>query len=450
MKTKTIEEINEKIKKGKAVVVTAEEMTRIVKEIGEKRAFKDIDVVTTATFGAMCSTGVFLNFGHADPPIKMTRVWLNDVPAYTGIAAVDAYIGATEPSEKLHIKYGGAHVIEDLVRRRKINLRAEAYGTDCYPRKKIETVITLEELNQAIMLNPRNAYQRYNAAINSSRKTLYTYMGKLLPEMGNISFSGAGELSPLMNDPDFETIGMGTRIFLGGSEGYIVGSGTQHSPETGFATLMVTGDLKNMSPEFLRAATFEGYGSTLYVGLGIPIPILNEGLAKKTGISDEEIFTSIIDYGVASRNRPLIKKVSYKELKSGLVEINGKTVRTSPLSSLHLARKVALILKEKIERGEFLLSLPVERLSLKGVTRPLMEKPDRAEIFVREEPSIPENKKIIKDEAICIHCGQCLSLCPLGLFTREENWSIVLEPDSCNACGLCADACPVKALNVRR
>jgi uncharacterized protein (DUF39 family)/NAD-dependent dihydropyrimidine dehydrogenase PreA subunit len=450
MKSKTIEEINKRIKNGKAVVVTADEMTKIVKEIGEKRAFKEIDVVTTATFGAMCSSGVFLNFGHSDPPIKMTKVWLNDVPAYTGIAAVDAYIGATEPSEKLHIKYGGAHVIEDLLRGREINLRAEAYGTDCYPRKKIETVITLEELNQAIMLNPRNSYQRYNSAINSSQKILYTYMGKLLPEMGNVTFSGSGELSPLMNDPDFETIGIGTRIFLCGGEGYVVGYGTQHSPETGFATLMVKGDLKSMSSEFLRAAVFEGYGCTLYVGIGVPIPVLNEGIARKTGISDEEIFTNIIDYGVQSRNRPVIKRVSYKELKSGYVEINGKRVKTSPLSSIYMAKKIAQILKEKIEKGEFLLTMPVERLPIKGSSKPLIEKQRRAEIFVRREPPIPENQNIVKDDSICINCGQCISICPLNLFSMDENWKVILDHESCISCGICIDACPVKALNVRK
>lgn len=450
MKFKTIEEINERIKKGKAVVVTAEEMTKIVKEIGEKRAFKEVDVVTTATFGAMCSSGVFLNFGHSEPPIKMSRVWLNDVPAYAGIAAVDAYIGATEPSENLHIKYGGAHVIEDLVRGREINLRAEAYGTDCYPRKEIETVIVLEELNQAIMLNPRNSYQRYNAAINLSRRTLYTYMGKLLPEMKNITFSGSGELSPLMNDPDFETIGIGTRIFLCGSEGYIVGCGTQHSPESSFATLMVKGDLNNMSPEFMRAAVFEGYGCTLYVGIGVPIPVLTTGIARKTGISDEDIFTNILDYGVPSRNRPVIKRVSYKELKSGYVEINGNKVKTSPLSSIYMAKKIASILKEKIEKGEFFLTMPVERLPIKGYSKPMIKKQKKAEIFVIREPHVPENKNIVKDESICIHCGQCVSVCPNNVFLIDKNWKVILDPEHCIACGICVDSCPVNALNVRQ
>lgn len=449
MKQKTIEEINERIKKGKAIVLTAEEMTKLVNEIGGKRAFKEVDVVTTATFGAMCSSGVFLNFGHSDPPIKMTRVWLNDVPAYTGIAAVDAYIGATEPSEKLHIKYGGAHVIEDLVKGKKINLRAEAYGTDCYPRKNIETVITLQELNQAIMLNPRNSYQRYNAATNSSKRTIYTYMGKLLPEMGNVTFSGAGELSPLINDPDLETIGIGTRIFLCGSAGYIIGNGTQHSPETGFATLMVKGDLKEMSPEFLRSAVFEGYGCTLYVGIGVPIPILNEGMAKKTGISDREIFTNIIDYGIQSRNRPVVKKVSYEELKSGYVEINEKRIKTSPLSSIFMAKRIAEILKKKIEKGEFFLTKSVERLPLKGSAKPLIENSEKAEILLRKEPRIPENMNLVRDESLCIHCGQCLSICPLDVFSKDENWKITVNYASCIACGICVDACPTKALSVR-
>ncbi|MHA2142831.1 MAG: homocysteine biosynthesis protein, partial [Candidatus Thorarchaeota archaeon] len=92
---KTIQEINEKIRDGSVRVVTGSEMTEIVAEIGADKAVHEVDVVTTGTFGAMCSSGVWMNFGHAEPPIRMTRVWLNDVEAYTGVSAVDAFIGAT-------------------------------------------------------------------------------------------------------------------------------------------------------------------------------------------------------------------------------------------------------------------------------------------------------------------------------------------------------------------
>ncbi|MCU0861075.1 MAG: homocysteine biosynthesis protein, partial [Methanomassiliicoccales archaeon] len=165
---RTYEEINQKIRKGEAVVMTAEEVIGLVEREGVEKAAREVDVVTTGTFGAMCSSGAFINFGHSEPPIKMTKVWLNDVPAYTGIAAVDAYIGATELREDGNMEYGGAHVIEDLVARRPVRLRATSYGTDCYPRKEIDTYISLATVNQAYMYNPRNSYQNYGVASNSS------------------------------------------------------------------------------------------------------------------------------------------------------------------------------------------------------------------------------------------------------------------------------------------
>ncbi|MHA1278027.1 MAG: homocysteine biosynthesis protein [Candidatus Helarchaeota archaeon] len=371
MVRKTYAEINEKIKKGDAVVVTAEEMISIVQEKGEEAAAKDVDVVTTGTFGAMCSSGAFLNFGHADPPIKMERVWLNGVEAYHGTAAVDAYLGATKMSESRPFEYGGGHVIEDLISGKAIELRATAYGTDCYPLKKVETVITLDDLNQAILCNPRNGYQKYNVATNGRHETIYTYMGKLLSNYRNATYSGAGCLSPLNNDPDYETIGIGTRIFLGGGIGYVIGEGTQHNPITGFGTLMVKGDLKQMSPRYLRGASFTHYGTSMYVGLGIPIPILNEGLARKTAITDAAIITNVYDYGVPARKRPILRKVTYNELKSGKIELNGREIPVSSLSSLKLAREIAETLKEWIQKSEFFLSPPIERLSTTRIFNPM-------------------------------------------------------------------------------
>ncbi|MHB8055514.1 MAG: homocysteine biosynthesis protein [Candidatus Aminicenantales bacterium] len=372
---KTIEQINEKIARKTAKVVRADRMTEIVREIGPDRAAEEVDVVTTGTFGAMCSSGVWLNFGHSEPPIKMSRVWLNDVEAYAGVAAVDAYLGATQLSETEGLRYGGAHVIEDLLRGKTVTLRAIAYGTDCYPRKEILTTLSLDDLNTALLFNPRNGYQRYNAATNASQRKIRTYMGTLLPNLGNVTYSGAGSLSPLSNDPDYRTIGLGTKIFLGGAEGFVTGPGTQHNPEQGFGTLMVQGDLKRMSTVFLRAASFPGYGCTMYVGLGIPIPILDADLARRTAVSDEEISTKIYDYSVPSRTRPALKITNYAELKSGRVEIGGKSVPTASLSSLTLARRVADELKRRIETGLFSLTAPVQTLPTKAVVRPLEVRP---------------------------------------------------------------------------
>lgn len=372
MKTiRTIEQINEKIVKGEATVVTAEEMTEIVKSHGVEVAARDVDVVTTGTFGAMCSSGLFLNFGHSDPPIKMENLTLNGVEAYHGNAAVDAYLGVTKMHPERKFEYGGGHVIEDLVSGKEVELVATGYGTDCYPRKSVRTTVTIDDLNQTILCNPRNAYQRYNAATNGRDELIYTYMGKLLPDHGNATYSGAGELNPLSNDPDYETIGVGTKILLGGGTGYVTGSGTQHDPVNEFGTLMVQGDLKKMTSRFLRGGSFTNYGTTLYVGLGIPIPILNEGLAKKTGISDKEIRTSLLDYGIPRRSRPILKETDYEELKSGEIRLKGRTIPVASLSSLKLAREVALTLKRWIEEGKFLITSPQERLPTTGNFKPM-------------------------------------------------------------------------------
>lgn len=373
MVEKSVQEINKKIEDGSVNVVTAEEMVGIVEELGAKGAAREVDVVTTGTFGAMCSSGLMFNLGHSEPPIKIQKVWLNDVEAYSGLAAVDAYLGAAQISETRGIEYGGAHVIEDLIRGKEINVHATSCGTDCYPRKVLDTTLTLDDLNEAILLNPRNAYQNYAAATNSSKRILHTYMGELLPKFGNVTYSGAGVLSPLSNDPDYETIGLGTRIFMGGAQGYVIGNGTQNSPTNGFGTLMLKGNLKEMSSDYVRAASFTGYGSTLYMGIGIPIPILNEKIAKASAVTDRDIVTEILDYGAGSRDKPVIREVNYSELRSGMVDINGKETPTSSMSSFKNARKIANELKEWVKHGKFFISTPVERLSRTGVVKPMKQ-----------------------------------------------------------------------------
>lgn len=375
---KTIREINEKIKSGDVVVVTAEEIIDIVKNQGPVEAARQVDVVTTGTFAPMCSSGAFINFGHSTPTIKASKVWLNRVPAYAGVAAVDCYIGATEaveddPLNKVYpgeFNYGGGHVIQDLVAGKKVSLKATAYGTDCYPNRLVEKEVTLRTLPQATLCNPRNGYQNYNCAVNFTKKTIYTYMGALKPNAANANYCSAGQLSPLFNDPYYKTIGLGTRIFLGGGEGYVTWHGTQHKPSvkrnkkgvpvSPAGTLWVMGDLKKMSPKWLVGMSLQGYGCSLAVGLGIPIPILNEEIAGYTGISDEDIVTQIIDYGndYANGVARSYGQVSYAELKSGHIKLNGQEVPTVPLSSMVKAREIANILKKNISQGKFTLGEP--------------------------------------------------------------------------------------------
>ncbi len=380
--SKTYQEINEKIRQGKAVVVTAEEMIDVVERHGDVEAARKIDVVTTGTFGPMCSSGAFLNFGHTSPKIRASKVWLNDVSAYGGVAAVDCYLGATEvvegdPLNSVYpgeFNYGGGHVIQDLVAGKAVRLRAESYGTDCYPARKYERTMTLQDFRDATLFNPRNAYQNYNCAVNVSDRIIYTYMGMLRPRMANVAYSSAGQLSPLFNDPYYKTIGIGTRIFLGGAQGFVAWPGTQHNPNVergkngvpmgGAGTIATIGNLKEMSPEWLVGASVLGYGVSLFVGVGIPIPILNEEMARYTAVKDEDIHTRIYDYSMdyPKGENKVIGEVNYRDLKSGSITLGGKIIPSAPLSSYLKAREIAWILKEWIERGDFLLGEPQQFL----------------------------------------------------------------------------------------
>ena len=396
---KTIAEINEKIRKGQAVVVTAEEVIGIIEKKGLEKASREVDVVTTATFGPMCSSGAYLNVGHSKPRIKLGggTVYLNDVPAYTGFAAVDIFLGATampdnDPKNRVHpgdFNYGGGHVIEELVAGKDIRFIATAYGTDCYPRKKIETLINIKGINEAVLFNIRNAYQNYNVAVNLSDRTIYTYMGVLKPNLGNANYCSAGQLSPLLNDPYYKTIGIGTRIYLGGGVGYVAWNGTQHNPNVlrgdngvpkrGAGTLAVIGDLKQMKPEWLRGVSFLGYGCTLVVGIGVPIPILSEEILRYTAVRDEEILAPIVDYSDAypQRKPDILGEVSYAQLKSGKIVVQQKEVPTASLSSYPKAVEIAQTLKEWISKGRFLLTEPVAPLPgvESGITfKPLEER----------------------------------------------------------------------------
>ena len=398
--TKSIAEINEKIAKGQAVVVNAEEVIDLVKKKGVAKAAKEVDVVTTGTFGPMCSSGAYFNLGHTQPRLKVGggHAYLNDVPCYTGIAAVDIFLGATaipddDPRNRTHpgdFSYGGGHVIEELVAGRDVRLLVNAYGTDCYPRRKLETLINLESMNEAVLFNMRNAYQNYNVAVNLSDRTIYTYMGVLKPDLGNCNYSTSGQMSPLFNDPYYKTIGIGTRIFLGGGIGYVAWRGTQHNPNVprtdkgvpkrGAGTLATIGDLKQMSPRWLVGTSFIGYGTTLTVGIGVPIPILSEEMLRYTAVTDEEIYAAVIDYSEAyPQLKPdIVAEVNYAQLKSGKVKLKGKWVPTASLSSYYRAVEIANTLKDWIRKGEFYLTEPVAPLP--GVdsgvaTKPLQERP---------------------------------------------------------------------------
>lgn len=373
---RTIAEINEKIQAKRAVVLTVEELKARVAETSVTQVAKEVDVVTTGTFEPMESSGAIINLGHTDPPIKIRRCWLNGVLAYSGFGAVDLYLGVTEVSEdgdESH-EFGGGHVIESLIAGKSVHLRAIGQETDCYPKAALETTISRETINQFYLYNPRNLYQNFIVGVNGGDRPLYTYLGPLQPRLGNAVYSNVGALSPLLNDPELKLIGIGSRIFLGGGIGYVAWEGTQHFPlqkrlpnQTPIgpaATLALIGDAKQMNPKWVRGCYFKNYGPSLMLGVGVAFPVLNEAVVRCCAVSDKEVVAPVVDFSIPRRVRPTFGLVSYAQLKTGRLKIEGKPVRVAPLASIYLSRQVALELKQWIEQGDFTLTEPVAPIDM--------------------------------------------------------------------------------------
>jgi L-aspartate semialdehyde sulfurtransferase len=386
---RTLAEINDKILRQQAIVWTVEELKARVAEVGVTQAAQAVDVVTTGTFEPMESSGAILNLGHTDPPIKIRQCWLDGVPAYSGFGAVDLYLGATQVAEystlgdvpelelesrELRSRHfiqerGGGHVIADLIAGKSVHLRAIGQVTDCYPRASFETTITRDTINQFYLFNPRNLYQNFIVGVNGGDRPLFTYLGPLQPRLGNAVFSNPGAISPLWNDPDLQLIGIGTRVFLGGGIGYVSWEGTQHfplqkrlpnrTPIGPAATLALLGDAKQMDARWVRGCYFKSYGASLMLGVGVALPVLHEEVVAHCAVQDQDLVAPVVDFSIPRRVRPTFGLVSYAQLKSGRILIDGRNVRVAPLASIFLSRQVALELKQWIEAGKFTLTEPV-------------------------------------------------------------------------------------------
>jgi uncharacterized protein (DUF39 family) len=384
---RTLAEINDKIQQQTAVVWTVEELKARVADVGVAQTAKEVDVVTTGTFEPMESSGAIINLGHTDPPIKIRQCWLDSVPAYSGFGAVDLYIGATQPSSTIGTDLtapdeplvdepvnkgrdrGGGHVIADLIAGKPIHLQAIGQVTDCYPCPSFETTITIDTINQFYLFNPRNLYQNFIVGVNGGDRLLHTYLGPLQPRLGNAVYSNPGAIAPLFNDPDLQLVGIGSRVFLGGGVGYVAWEGTQHfplqkrlpnrTPIGPAATLSLIGDAKQMSPQWVKGCYFKGYGPSIMMGVGIPLPILSEAVVERCAVQDQDLVAPVVDFSIPRRVRPTFGLVSYAQLKSGRITIDGHTVRSAPLASIYLSRQVAQELKRWIEAGTFTLTDPV-------------------------------------------------------------------------------------------
>ena len=280
---------------------------------------------------------------------------------------------AAEIGDRPLSQKGGGHVIEDLIAGKTVHLHALGHVTDCYPRATWDNTLTKDQINQFYLFNPRNLYQNFIVGVNGGDRPLYTYLGPLQPHLGNAVYACAGAISPLLNDPDLELIGVGSKIFLGGGIGYVAWEGTQHfplqkrlgnrTPLGPASTLALIGNAKQMDPKWVRGCYFTKYGPSLMLGVGVPLPVLHEEVIAHCAVQDKEIVAPVMDFSIPRRVRPTFGLVSYGQLKTGKLTIEGKTVKVAPVTSLYLADQVAETLKQWIEAGDFTLTEPVATIS---------------------------------------------------------------------------------------
>jgi len=368
---KTFKEINEKIKTGKAQVLTATEAKALIKEKGLEYFTKNIDVVTFASFEMHTNALLYLSFGQTDPLIYFSEAFINNVPAYP-CGPTDLALSCIASSNE-NPEYGGAHVLEDLIKRKDIHLKAVGKNLEVFTNKEFETWFNLKTINNGKLFLNQAITQNNIVATNSGEKDINSPMGTLIGKLENSTFNSSSYLNPLINDPFANLIGIGTKIWIAGASGLIVGHGSNHNPlqkrnEHGIPigpaiTISAVADIESMSAKWIRGGFIKSYGPVLYIGVGVPIPVLSEETTKHISITDDKIQSTIVDYSIPRRTKPTFGQCTYSELRTSTVIINKKPTLSAPLSSMALAIEICTELKNSILEKNFLLSekvIPVD------------------------------------------------------------------------------------------
>ena len=314
MKSRTIDEINEKIASGKANIFTAGELKDLIRE-GNTPNYEDVDVVTCGTCGIMSGTAAVFHLDVFDPGSfkKAKSLYLNGVPAFPGpcpnewLGSVDAIVYGTSHS-KNNSSYGGGFLFSDIISGKEIDVEVES--TD---GEKFTSLITIEDIPQAQMIGTRMAFKNYTSFTNPSSKPVSSIFNAIEME-GNFksfSFSGCGEINPLQNDPNWEAIKKGSSVLLNGSKGLVLGEGTRSSDIK--PNFMLAADMRHMSSKYIGGfKTPEG--PEVFDTLAIPIPVLNGRIFSNIMVMNKDISLPIAD--IQGRHLPL-SETTYENVWDG-------------------------------------------------------------------------------------------------------------------------------------
>ena len=308
---KSIEDINTKIAEKTAVVWTASELKKRIRD-GETISPEDVDVVTCATFGVMSGTAAVIAFQAADPGTfrHAKRLMLNGVPAHIGPCPnesnghVDAVIYGTAASN--HAGYGGGHLFADLVGGKSVEAVIE---TDA---GIITKEVTIDEMSSTRMIVTRGAFKNYMAFVNPSSNEISTIFS-VLPMKGNTTqatFSGCGEINPLENDPTLRFHTPGTGVLVNGAPGIILGAGTRSSAVK--PNLSLAADMARMDPNLMGGFTMTAACECL-TSVATAVPVTDDAALAALSVLDETISLPVADVA----NRTAFDAATYADAWSG-------------------------------------------------------------------------------------------------------------------------------------
>lgn len=294
---KSIAAINARLAAGEAVVMTAMELKNRVRA-GERFTPEDVDVVTTATRAVMSGTAAMLSIPVGKEKNSIDDLRLNDVPCLSAFAPADGVVpvvlNGTEESGDNHGRYGGGHVLRDLVEGKDVEAVWRQRG------KRRSRKITLDEMPAARLFTLRNSYQNYMGFTNVKDAAAYRnnpysiFACRPIPPLAGFATSGSGELNPGENDSGKLVMRPGIRILVNGAEGTLIGYGTRASAEQ--ACFSTTADIKRMDPQYMGGFR-TSCGVEVCNSLAVAFPVVSqEILDNMTACRDETTAHKVGDF----------------------------------------------------------------------------------------------------------------------------------------------------------
>ena len=378
--TRSEASLQERQADGALRVRAASAFRGLVQEEGLRTAYNCTDVVVAADAGFTDQASLHLSLGPTDPPIRFRDVALAGVSGLASGGPGEVVLpiggGLSEPARR-----GGASVLNALLEGKSIALDAGGENTPLHPRRDLHTHLGLSRIGCGRLLLHRAISENGIVCCSSREGHCPSPWGSLLGPHITALYSSRGAGSIGLTMPGLAMLGPGCAVLVAGAVGWVVGPGSGHQPnirrqESGHAltpgaTAAVSVDLHDLNPRWIRSCFFPGHGSALMVAIAAAVPLLNRVIAEQAAAGQEQLKAPVLDVAIPRRLKPALGSVSYAELASGHISVQGHKLRCAPAHSHRLAAEISKDLIHRLEQNRFPLRLPWQPLAERSTLMPL-------------------------------------------------------------------------------